>query len=70
MATKKTKESIEIGVELRAIRKNLNMTQEQLSVLSGIRRWNISRYETGSAMPPAKHYKTILNLKNNPASPE
>lgn len=52
---------IKVGDEIRRIRKQKKITQEQLSELTGIGRTAISKYETGSIEIPMSSFVSICD---------
>ena len=47
---------------IRAVRKKLNLTQEQFANLLSTNRFNITNYETGRAIPPGNMLLKIQAL--------
>ena len=51
-----------IGGFLKELRKQNNMTQEQLGERIGVTNKTVSRWETGKYMPPIEHLKLLSDL--------
>ena len=51
-----------IGGFLKELRKQNNMTQEQLGERIGVTNKTVSRWETGKYMPPIGHLKLLSDL--------
>ncbi len=57
--------SLELGVVLRAARKEMGLSQEDLAALVGTSRISVSRWETGTQLPsrgPLRNWATALGL--------
>lgn len=50
--------------KIKELRKALNLTQEQFSVMVGVTRKTICAYETGKSSPNAEHLATMTEIFN------
>lgn len=56
----------DIGADIRRIRKNLKMTQTELSEVVGIGKVAFSRYERGESKPPTPLVKLLKLMERHP----
>ena len=51
-----------IKEQIKSVRKQLDMTQEQVAKILGVSTPTISRYESGIIVPPADKFLKIMSL--------
>jgi HTH-type transcriptional regulator/antitoxin MqsA len=56
----------DVGADIRRIRKNLKLTQTELSEVVGIGKVAFSRYERGETRPPAPLVKLLKLVERHP----
>ena len=57
---------IDISADIRRIRKNLKLTQTELSEVFGVGKVAFSRYERGETRPPAPLVKLLMLIERHP----